>query len=452
MREIDTLRRYGLFAARVPRYSSYPPANHFVDGAGLRNQQNWLHSVADGTDVSLYVHIPFCKRLCWFCACRTQSTQTMPPVDAYVALLRREIRAVRARLPTGIRMSRLHLGGGTPTILSPVTMADLLREVFTAFKPALGFEFSVEIDPTDAATPLLQTLVDFGLTRASIGVQDFDTRVQNAIGCHQTLDQTRDLVRVLRAKGVRSLGVDVLYGLPQQTPDSFSQTLHHVLGLAPDRLALYGYAHVPWMSKRQHMINENDLPDTLARLALCARADAIFAGSRYLPVGIDHFALPSDSLSHAAQDGRLHRNFQGYTDDPAPVLLGFGASAISRFPQGYSQNASATLAYEERIEASGLAAHKGFQMREEDLLMARMIEDLMCRFAFDERALTQAYPRHCAFIHATAVLLMQQFPEVFHISGNGLQLDHDAYPLVRVIAGFIDRRSGGEIAAHSYAI
>jgi len=452
MSKIDTLRRHGLFDARVPRYTSYPPANHFREAVGQRHQQEWLQSVAKGTDVSLYIHIPFCKKLCWFCACRTQGSRVVAPVDAYVAVLRHEISAVRSKLPAGVRMSRLHLGGGTPTILQPETMAELLREVFDAFATAPDFEFSVEVDPTDAATPLLQTLMDFGLTRASIGVQDFSREVQDAIGRHQTLAQTRDAVGFLRECGLRNLDLDVLYGLPHQTLESFSKTLGHVLDLVPDRLAIYGYAHVPWMSKRQVMIKHDDLPDTFTRLALSERADEVISARGYLPVGIDHFAKPTDSIARAAQEGRLHRNFQGYTDDPSPVLLGFGASAISRFPQGFSQNAPATLAYEQRIEAGGFAGHKGFEMREQDLLMAHMIEDLMCRFAFNEKALNEAYPDHSAFIHSTAVALMQQFSDVFHISSTGLQLRHDAYPLVRLIAGFIDSRSGTELVAQSYAI
>jgi oxygen-independent coproporphyrinogen-3 oxidase len=451
MSNIDTLRHHGLFEARVPRYTSYPPANHFLDGVGQRHQQEWLHSVENGSEVSLYIHIPFCKRLCWFCASRTQGAKTLRPVDAYVAILRQEVRAVRDKLPADIRMSRLHLGGGTPTILSPETMTGLLREVFDAFTRSPDFEFSVEIDPTEAAAPLLATLIDFGLSRASLGVQDFAPEVQAAIGRQQTLEQTKDVIGFLRAGSVDSISLDVLYGLPHQTADSFAQTLDHVIGLGPDRLALYGYAHVPWMSKRQVMINEGDLPDSLSRLALSDRAHDVFTQNGYLPIGMDHFARPGDSLVQAAREGRLHRSFEGYTDDQNATLLGFGASAVSKFRQGYTQNAPATLAYEERIEASGFASHKGHQMCGDDLLMARIIEDLLCRFSFDEKTLKVAFPRHQAFLHGIAVTLMQKFSDVFFISSSGLQLHHDAYPLVRVIAGFIDS-STTQTAAHSYAI
>ncbi|MGB5864765.1 MAG: oxygen-independent coproporphyrinogen III oxidase [Sulfitobacter sp.] len=451
MSNIDHFRRHGLFDARVPRYTSYPPANHFLDGSGLRHQQRWLRSVEDGTDVSIYIHVPFCKRLCWFCACRTQGTKTMRPVDAYIEVLRKEIRTVRATLPDDIRMSRLHLGGGTPTILSPETMQLLLDEVYGAFPRADDHEFSVEVDPTEAGEPLLQTLMDYGMNRASLGVQDFAADVQEAIGRHQSLEQTRHIVDFLRANGVRSLNLDVLYGLPHQTSDSFSKTLEHVIALQPDRVAIYGYAHVPWMSKRQVMIKQADLPDGPSRFELAECAGDMFTQSGYKAVGIDHFAKPTDSLAKAAMAGTLRRNFQGYTDDPSETLLGFGASAISRFPQGYAQNAPATSAYQERIEATGFASYKGFEMSADDDLMARMIEDLMCRFSFNEKILTEQFPAQHVFIHSTAVSLMKKFSDLFFISRDGLQLHSDAYPLVRVIAGFMDSRTSDQVA-HSSAI
>ncbi|UWR25858.1 oxygen-independent coproporphyrinogen III oxidase [Sulfitobacter sp. S223] len=451
MSKIDIFRRYGLFDARVPRYTSYPPANHFQEGEGLKHQNDWLQSVPDGSDVSVYIHIPFCKRLCWFCACRTQGTKTMRPVDAYVDILRKEITGVRATLAPGIKMSRLHLGGGTPTILSAQTMSTLLREVFDAFEPAENFEFSVEIDPTEAEKPLLQTLIDFGLNRASLGVQDFAPEVQAAIGREQSLEQTETVIDFLRSNGVSSLNLDVLYGLPHQTLESFSETLSHVIALQPDRLAIYGYAHVPWMSKRQVMIREEHLPDPMARFALAEFAEKMFTENGYEPVGIDHFAKPGDSLALASKEGRLHRNFQGYTDDQSPTLLGFGASAISKFAQGYAQNAPATFAYQERINATGFASFKGFEMCTDDALMARVIEDLMCRFTFDEKTLCQAFPDHREAIRAMAVSLMQKFSDVFFISGEGLKLKPEAYPLVRVVAGYVDSRTSKK-TAHSSAI
>lgn len=451
MKKIDLLRHYGLFDAKVPRYTSYPPANHFLNGIGQRRQAEWLRAVPDSSDVSVYIHIPFCKRLCWFCACRTQGTKTMRPVDAYATVLRREIDAVRSALPDGIRMARLHLGGGTPTILSKATMTDLLQTVFAAFDKSENFEFSAEIDPTDATEDILQTLIDFGINRASIGVQDFSPIVQNAIGRPQSLAQTKAVVGFLRKAGIGGLNLDLLYGLPHQTQQSFQETLGHVCDMRPDRLAIYGYAHVPWMSKRQVMIHTKDLPDGEERFELAETAERILTADGYHAIGIDHFSLPTDPLFLASDQGHLHRNFQGYTDDQSPTLIGFGASAISRFDQGYVQNTTATSAYQDRVSNGGFAGHKGYQMTEQDHLIASMIEDLMCRFSIREQILRKKFPDQTALVRKTIVSLMIHFPDTFFISEGGLKLNQQAHALVRVIASYVDRFASTS-EAHSAAI
>lgn len=451
MDNIDTLMRHGMFDAKVPRYTSYPPANHFQNDVGMRNQSRWLSYVDEGEDISVYIHIPFCKRLCWFCACRTQGTTTMRPVDAYTAILKKEIATVRDLLPEKLRMARLHLGGGTPTILSPETMSDLLTTVFGAFERAEDFEFSVEIDPTEASDPLLQTLIDFGMNRASIGVQDFAPMVQEAIGRLQSLEQTQHVVAFLRKNGIAALNLDLLYGLPYQTEDSFRQTLDHVLAMNPDRLAIYGYAHVPWMSKRQVLIKEDTLPDTKQRFALANIAKDVLTAGGFDAIGIDHFAKPSDSLSKANLEGRLKRNFQGYTDDPSDTLVGFGASAISRFRWGYIQNAVATSAYQDRINETGLAGHKGYQMNATDKLIAQMIEDLMCSFTFQTRALQKAFPDQTETIRNTAIRLMQRYDDVFMLGKGELTMTPESHPLVRIIANHIDEFTSTG-AAHATAI
>ena len=451
MDKVDYFRKHGLFDAKVPRYTSYPPANHFQQGTGSRNQASWLRAVPAESEISVYIHIPFCKRLCWFCACRTQGTKTLRPVDAYVEFLKKEISAVRAELPENLRMSRLHLGGGTPTILSAQTMQNLLESVFDAFDLAADFEFSVEMDPTEVTDELMETLVRFGMNRASVGVQDFDPKVQKAIGRLQSLKETHHVVNFLRDQGVRSLNLDLLYGLPHQTVATFARTLEHVFDMQPDRLAIYGYAHVPWMSKRQVLIKSEDLPAPEARLALAEMTHQKFTENGYLPIGIDHFALPSDSLSSAVERGRLRRNFQGYTDDQSETLIGIGASAISRFQQGYVQNATATSAYQERIAAGGLSGHKGYHMSDQDQLIALAVEDLMCRFTFREKALCAAFPEFAGTIHSIAIRLMGRFPDIFFISDSGLEMREEARPLVRIIASFVDEfTSTGK--AHAAAI
>lgn len=271
-------------------------------------------------------------------------------------------------------------------------MTRLLAGVFNSFDRAEGFEFSVEIDPTEAAPELLQTLADNGMNRASIGVQDFDPKVQDAIGRAQTYAQTFDCIRILRAAKVHSLNMDLLYGLPHQTSASLVDTLEQVLALQPDRLALYGYAHVPWMSKRQVMIDGTALPSAEMRFALTELAQKMLCLDGFTPIGIDHFARPGDSLALAARNGGLRRNFQGYTDDRAEVLIGLGASAISQFPQGYVQNQSATAAYSTAIGQGQLAGARGHVLSDADRLTARMIEQLMCGFAIDAEALAVEFP------------------------------------------------------------
>lgn len=451
MENLPLLERYGLFDAKVPRYTSYPPANHFQNGVGLQSQKQWLSAVPDASDISVYIHIPFCKRLCWFCACRTQGTKTLDPIIGYVATLTKEILAVKASLPASIRMARLHLGGGTPTILSPALMERLLTVVFEAFVPSDEFEFSVEIDPTDVGADLLQTLSDFGLNRASIGVQDFDPEVQNAIGRQQSIAQTNWVVDWLNNAGIQSLNFDLLYGLPHQTEDTFAKTIENVLKMRPDRLAIYGYAHVPWMSKRQVMIKDDDLPDPLTRLQLSEQAKNAFINAGYKPVGIDHFALPSDSLAITDATGKLRRNFQGYTDDTSPTLIGFGASAISRFAQGYAQNAVATSAYQGRIAEGGFAGNKGFALSSQDHLIAGMIEDLMCRFQIDLPLLFKTYPDKWSQIETYITGLLSRFPDVLVRRDDVVALRREARMLIRIIAHDIDGFRA-DLGAHSMAV
>ncbi len=445
MADIDLLDKYGLFRAKVPRYTSYPPANLFQPDTGRRMQNIWLEQVPENEALSLYLHIPFCRRLCWFCACRTQGTRTLRPVETYIDVLMTEIRSIRAALPASITMARLHLGGGTPTLLSPAMMSRLLATVFQEFTPAEDLDFSVEIDPTEADPNLLTALALFGMNRASIGVQDFAPDVQKAIGRHQSLDQTRAVVDQLRDLGVNSLNLDLLYGLPHQTWDSLHDTLRHVCTLNPDRLALYGYAHVPKMSKRQVMIDATTLPDPRARHDLAQRAHTVLTDHGYTPIGIDHFALPHDSLAQAKTAGTLRRNFQGYTDDTCATLLGLGASAISQFPQGFCQNAVATAAYSERIQQTGRAGHRGLELDPYAHLMSKMIESLMCYGEItlpdlDTVSYLNAGHNQCAAFDPRALLARVQarFPQITTFDGTRFRLDPSARSLTRILAAALD--------------
>ncbi len=428
------LDKYGLFRAKVPRFTSYPPANRFELDTGRRHQDEWLREIDGEKPVSLYVHIPFCKRLCYFCACRTQGTRTLKPVASYIETLIAEIRAVRAVLPKGLKMGRLHFGGGTPTILDVELMNRLCEALFTQFEAAPEFEFSVEIDPTEASEDVLHTLADWRMGRASIGIQDFEPRVQTTIGREQSFEQTKSVVDRLRGLGVASVNFDLVYGLPHQTEKSLSATLEKVLTLQPDRLALYGYAHVPQMSKRQVMISEDDLPGARARFRLARLARERFLAEGLYPIGIDHFGTAEDSLTRAAQEGHLRRNFQGYTDDPCTTLIGLGASAISELPGGYVQNAVATAGYVERVHAGGLAGHRGYQMTPEDRMLYDLVQGLMCFGRVDVADMKRRHPAQTARIENAVLGLGFRYPDAVDISSGSLAIRPEAISLTRVLA------------------
>ncbi|WP_371155184.1 oxygen-independent coproporphyrinogen III oxidase [Jannaschia sp. 2305UL9-9] len=442
------LARHGLFDARAPRYTSYPSAPHFTDAVGPAVMQQWLRDIPAKSDISLYLHIPFCRRLCWFCACRTQGTKSDAPLQPYLQALMQEAAMVADLLPPDVRVTTLHLGGGTPTILPPVLIDQLfgtLRDLF-AFQP--DAEVSVEVDPTMLDEARLDALAKGGVTRASIGVQDFDETVQAAIGRPQSVAQTVAAVDGLRARGIAAINIDLLYGLPHQTSISLGRTLEQALALQPDRVALFGYAHVPWASKRQVMIKEADLPDGRRRLGLFDQAAARFVTDGFVPVGIDHFARPGDPLAIAATQGRLRRSFQGYTTDVAPSLVGLGASAISCLPQGYAQNAVRTADWQERVRGGKLATHKGHAFVEDDRIEAAMIESLLCGF----RIAPEEFGEHRARVAAAVRRLARAWPEAVDVGGDGvLTIPDRARPMARMIAMGLDAYAVPE-GRHSVAI
>jgi len=368
------LGKLGLFDAKVPRYTSYPTAPHFSRDVGPGDFGRWISEIPKGAQISLYVHVPFCRRLCWFCACRTQGTQSDAPVLAYMETLKAELAMLGQHLPEGVTLSRLHWGGGTPTLLDPGMMTDLAGAIRDIAPFAENTEFSVEIDPNEIDAPRLDALAAAGMNRASIGVQDFDERIQQTIGRLQGYDITRWAAEEIRARGVTSLNADILYGLPHQSKARITESVQKLLSLNPDRVALYGYAHVPWMAKRQQLIPSDALPTPEERLDLYDTARRLFLWDGYNEIGIDHFATPEDGLSTALSQGRLRRNFQGYTDDTADVLIGGGASSISRFPQGYAQNAPATGAHTAAIREGRFSTARGHAFTGEDRMRGRIID------------------------------------------------------------------------------
>ncbi len=439
MKQIDTLRALGLFDARVPRYTSYPTAAVFSPGIGADFQQRSLAGLDPNDPVSVYIHIPFCERLCWFCACHTQGTQTLGPVESYIATLEAELEMLRATLPRGLTMGRLHWGGGTPTILPAPLIHRLAKAVRRVFATADGFEFSVEIDPTMVDADKIAALAAEGMTRASIGIQDFDPQVQQAIGRLQPYEVTRACVDDLRNAGITSLNTDLVYGLPHQSLARIEDTIDKVLTFAPDRVALFGYAHVPWVSKRQKLIPEDALPDDLARFTMATRAGERFVEAGLTAIGIDHFARPGDDLAVALETGHLRRNFQGYTSDTCQTLIGLGASSISRLPDGYVQNAAATTAYKQRIAEGVFPGARGWQLSDQDKLHARAIEMLMCAFNLDLDALSAEFGPSAQSLLPYLEDMSQRFAPFVRLREGRIDIAPEGRALTRIIASVLDQ-------------
>ena len=445
------LARHGLFDARVPRYTSYPTVPHFGTTVGQTAFSEWIESIPAGSAISLYLHVPFCRRLCWFCACRTQGTQSIDPVIAYVQTLKRELALLGQRLAPAITLARLHWGGGTPTMIPPDLIRDLADAIFSLAPLAPGGEFSVEIDPNEVDAPRLDALAAVGMNRASIGVQDFDPEIQRTIGRDQSHDLTRSVVDMIRDRGVHSLNADILYGLPFQTTQRIAESVQKLLALSPDRVALYGYAHVPWMSRRQQMIPPDAIPKPEERLCLFETARRLFTWDGYAEIGIDHFARPNDGLAIAAATGHLRRNFQGYTDDTAPVLIGLGASSISRFPQGYAQNASGTSEHAKAIRAGRFSTRRGHAFAGEDQLRARIIEALMCDFRVSRAELLRDFATTPARLDDLFGAARSRFGDFFEVTAQGAAISAPGRPLTRMIVRTFDEYDHGT-ARHSAAV
>ena len=445
------LNRLGLFDARVPRYTSYPTAPHFANAVGSEQFTRWIEAIPTGSSISLYMHVPFCRTLCWFCACRTQGTQSDDPVRAYAEVLLAELAMLKKRLAPGVTLSRLHWGGGTPTLMPADMIRRLADAVFDAVPMGEGAEFSVEIDPNEIDDARMDALAAAGLNRASIGVQDFDPEIQKVIGREQSYEVTAGAAAMIRARNVGSLNADILYGLPHQTEARITESVNKLLTLQPDRVALYGYAHVPWMARRQVMIPSEHLPTPQERLHLFETARQLFVAAGYDEIGIDHFALPGDGLARAQRSGTLRRNFQGYTDDQAPVLVGLGASSISRFPQGFAQNAAATSAHTQAIREGHFSTGRGHVFSDEDQLRARMIESLMCDFRIDSAEILRRFQITPERLEAMFAATRNVFGDTVEISDDGLFIPEAARPLTRMIARSFDAYDLSK-AGHSSAI
>ena len=425
---------------RVPRYTSYPTAPHFHPGVGAETHARWLDEVPAEAPLSLYLHIPFCDSLCWFCGCHTNIVSRYAPVASYLGLLQREIDLVAKRLGCRRPVSHIHWGGGSPTILAPrdvEALADVLHRRFDVLPEA---EFAVEIDPRGLVPEMVAALARAGVNRASVGVQDVNPEVQRAVNRWQPIEVTVRAVDRLRRAGIDAINVDLMYGLPHQNVARVLNTVETVLALAVRRIALFGYAHVPWIRRHQRMIDEAALPAPADRLAQFEAAADHIEGAGYVAIGLDHFARPDDSLAAALGEGRLHRNFQGYTADDAPALLGFGASAISALPQGYVQNAAPIRAYRDAIDRGRFATARGIALKHEDRLRRAVIERLMCDLRVDLAEVCRRYDRTPdSFAAELAALAPMEADGLVVVEGDRIRVPAKARPHLRTVCAAFDR-------------
>ena len=390
--DADLVRRYDVSG---PRYTSYPTANLMSEDVGVADQAAALARLAERTapPLSLYVHVPFCATICYYCACNKIVTANRRHAAGYLARLLEEMRLVSAHLPADHEVEQLHFGGGTPTYLDNEQFGSVFAALQRHFRllPTAGGnsgrrDFSIEIDPRTVDPERVRFLTGLGINRISLGIQDFDPAVQAAVNRTQSETETRAIVETARATGVESVSVDLIYGLPLQTPSSFAATLEKIVALAPDRISLYNYAHLPQRFKTQRQINVVDLPSAESKLALLQLAVERLDRAGYCYIGMDHFARPEDSLVRAQRNGTLHRNFQGYTTHGHCDLIGLGVSAISSLPGAYLQNAKDLAAYNASLDAGRLPVERGIRLTREDRLRRDLIGTLMCHFELDVRA------------------------------------------------------------------
>ncbi|MBF0246676.1 MAG: oxygen-independent coproporphyrinogen III oxidase [Alphaproteobacteria bacterium] len=437
----DLINKYDL---RVPRYTSYPTAPHFHDGVDGAVYRQWLSELDPATNLSLYFHIPFCDEMCWFCGCYTKIVKRYEPVKEYLDAVLAEVDLIADALPARMTAKHLHWGGGSPTMLKGEDWMATLDKLRARFDVASDAEIAVELDPRTATEDYVRDLERAGVNRASIGVQSYEPKVQEAIHRIQPYETTKQVIEWLRAHNISRINMDLMYGLPLQTTAEIESMIDMTVDLRPNRLALFGYAHVPWMQSHQKMIREEDLPGAAERWEQFSLAVERLKHLGYVQIGFDHFAHPDDPMANAVETGELHRNFQGYTTDTAPAMLGFGASAIGYLPQGYVQNERALKGYREAVFAGRPATAKGIALSDEDTLRRAVIEDIMCNLT------AEVDPTHFARDLEKLKPLVED--GICTVDGGRVTVSEAGRPFIRLVASAFDAYLGTGEGRHSKAV
>lgn len=438
----------------VPRYTSYPTAVQFQADFPGQQADRWLAELQPDASLSVYVHIPFCRQLCWYCGCHTSVPNSYERAARYVDYLVRDIRR-SASLFGGKKglVKHLHFGGGTPTYLDDMHIAEIVEAIDRGFGLEAGGEVALESDPRTLTRERAKVLAAIGFNRISFGVQDFSTPVQLKINRLQTFGLVAEATEFLRAAGFQSVNFDLMYGLPAQTMDSVAKTARQTAELEPDRVAVFGYAHVPWFKRHQKMISEEELPGITERYNQARTIEAELCMAGYAPIGLDHFALAHDELTMSAENGTLRRNFQGYTTDVADALLSFGASAIGEFPQGFVQAARDTLQWSEAIERHESPVTRGLATTPEDRMRSAVIERLMCDLAVDYVAIARSHGFSAdLFTDVPAKLEAAVAAGIARLDGTRVSVPSEHRLLLRAVATAFDAHFVAAPNRHAKAV
>jgi oxygen-independent coproporphyrinogen-3 oxidase len=439
----DLIRRYDVSG---PRYTSYPTADRFVEAFSEAEYTQALTLRKSGLatkklPLSLYVHIPFCESLCYYCACNKIITKHHDRAAKYLRYLAREVDLHTSILGLGQPVSQLHLGGGTPTFLTDVELRELMAMLRRNFSFTPGGEYSIEVDPRTIDIKRLDTLAELGFNRLSFGVQDFDPAVQKAVHRVQPAEQVFALVKAARERHFDSINVDLIYGLPMQSPESFDRTLAQINELRPDRIALYAYAHLPERFKPQRRIDSLELPSASSKVSMLSHSMASLVKAGYVYVGMDHFALPNDALAVAKRQGRLHRNFQGYSTQPDCDLIGLGVSSIGRIGATYSQNAKTVEEYYDDLDQGHFPVVRGLALSRDDMIRRSVIMALMCQGQVAFESIGLAFLIEFKTYFASEIEKLQKLEEqgLVILEASGIQVTEMGWFFVRAVAMVFDR-------------
>ncbi len=446
----ETIQKYD---KGVPRYTSYPTAHLFQPNFTSDTYCDWLKAVPEDMPLSLYSHIPYCDSLCWFCGCHTKITQKYKPIRDYLGSLRKEITMTANVMGKGRPVNHMHFGGGSPTILEPDDVRDLFQTFNKAFSFTSDAEIAVEIDPRDISQQAIEAWAESGVNRASLGVQDVQEKVQRAINRIQTIEQTSQVAKWLHESGVHGINMDLMYGLPYQTVESVMETIRKVMDMAPERIALFGYAHIPTLKPHQRLLPEEILPDFNERFEQQEAAAELLGTYGFVRIGLDHFAKPDDPMAIAFKNGRLRRNFQGYTTDKAEAMIGFGASSIGSLPNGHVQNIVPIRNYRAAIDSGTFAVTKSIPFKGQDKIRAAIIEQLMCYHKVDLNQICSEYGSTLGeFEYELEAIKPFVNDGIATYTKGVIKIPHDARALVRAVSALFDEYHGQREVTYSQAI